>query len=258
MKVQWNWAACAAGGFAVAAGTAGSARADDKPAAPSQVQQQIEQGKDVLKKNVGEANEAVQNAAPKTPTPEQMAQWQAQSDAMMAAMKTNEQHKALEKFAGIWDVKSKVWMMPGAPAQEATGQAESKMDFGGRFLCMTYKSEIMGQPFEGRLVMGYSNNAKQYEGVWLDNMSTSLWNSTGTASSDGNTFTWTGTMVEPNGEKNATREVTTFKGPDTYTSEFFETGKDGKENKTMELTYTRKAATPAMKPAGAKPIEPSK
>src|SRR5262249_44396290 len=124
---------------------------------------------------------------------------------------------------------------------------------------MTYKSEMMGMPFEGRLAMGYNNNTKEFEACWLDNMSTGMWTSTGQSTSDGNNFTWKGTYVEPDGEKKTTRETTTFKSPDSYTSEFFATGKDGKENKMMELNYTRKgakAATTNMKPAGTS--EPNK
>lgn len=174
-------------------------------------------------------------------------------EQMMQGMMPGEHHKQLHKYVGEWEVKSKMWMDPSMPPMESTGTAVSKLEFGGRFIFMTYNSAIMGQPFEGRLVMGYNNNTKQFEASWIDTMSTGIWNSTGASSEGGNVFTWNGTFTEPDGEKKATREVTTFRGPDLYVSEFFETGKDGKERKMMELTYSRKAKAPA-KPS----IEPSK
>ncbi len=234
--------------------------ADDKPSMPTQMQgqqKQVDQTTDAAKKTMQGAQDAAKDAQKKGADamqgmdPKKM-------EEMMKSMTPGEQHQKLGKFVGEWDVKASMWMAPGAPPEESTGFATTKSDFGGRFVFMTYKSEMMGQPFEGRLAIGFNNNTKQYEACWLDNMSTGMWNSTGTCSSDGNTFTWNGTFVEPDGEKKATREVTTFKGPDNYTSEFFETGKDGKENKMMQLDYTRKGAraTTNLKPAGS--TEPSK
>lgn len=235
--------------------------AQDKPQIPGQ--QQIDQTKDAAKRAWEGAKDGAKDGAAdakKKAADAMQGMDPKQMEQMMQSMMPNEHHKLLNQFVGEWDVKSKMWMAPGAPATESTGNASTKSEFGGRFVTMMYKGEVMGQPFEGRLVMGYNNNAKQNESVWFDSMSTGLWSSTGSASSDGKVFTMNGTFIEPDGVKKTTREVTTFSSPDHYVSEFFETGADGKENKMMELTYTRKgaaAATPVVKPAGTN-VEPSK
>lgn len=231
--------------------------AQDKPQVPGQ--QQMDQAKDAAKRAMDSAKDAAADAKKKAADamqgmdPKQM-------EEMQKSMMPNEHHKLLQQFVGEWDVKTKMWMAPGAPPQESTGVSIAKSEFEGRFITTSFKGSVMGMPFEGRAVSGYNNNSKQNESVWFDSMSTGLWYSTGNASSDGKVFTMTGTYIEPDGSKKTTREVTTFNSPDHYVSEFFETGADGKENKMMELTYTRKgsaAATPAVKPAGTN-VEPSK
>lgn len=180
-----------------------------------------------------------------------------QMEAMQASMTPNENHKLLQQFVGDWDVKTKFYSAPGAPPEESTGTMTAKSEFEGRFVTGTFKGNYMGMPFEGRLAMGYNNDAKQNESIWYDSMGTGMGFATGKASSDGKVFTMTGTHTEPDGTKKTTREVTTFTSPNSYTSEFFETTPDGKDGKMMELVYTRKGAAPAVKPAGTS-VEPSK
>jgi len=254
MKRNSNWIVVCAGLCLVASPFA-IAQQSTPPQNPTQ--QTINQNKDATKKAWEGAKDAAKDGQKKA-TDMMQAMDPKQAELMQKSMTPNENHKLLLQFVGDWDVKAKMWMAPGAPAEESTGVATTKSEFGGRFVFMTYKSEFMGMPFEGRLTMGYNNNSKQNEAVWVDNMSTGLWFSTGSVSSDGKIFTMGGTFVEPDGSKKTAREVTTFKTPDNYVSEFFETGADGKENKMMELTYTRKGgSTPTVKPAGTS-SEPSK
>ncbi|MBN8596151.1 MAG: DUF1579 domain-containing protein [Planctomycetes bacterium] len=225
-----------------------------QPANPAQ--QQIDQAKDAAKKAWDGTKDAAKDMSKKAAEamqgmdPKQM-------EEMQKSMMPNENHKLLQQFVGEWDVKTKVWMMPGSPPEESSGTNVCKSEFEGRFVTGNFKGTMMGMPFEGRYVMGYNNNAKQNESVWYDSMSTGIWNSTGHASSDGKVFTMSGTYIEPDGSKKATREVTTIKSPDLYVSEFYEKTGDGPENKMMELTYTRKGTAPAVKPAGTS-AEPSK
>jgi len=254
MKRNSNWIVVCAG-LCLAA----SPLAIAQQSTPSQnpAQKTMDQSKDASKKAWDGAKDAAKDGQKKAADmmqgmdPKQM-------EEMMKSMMPNEHHKLLQQFVGEWDVKTRTWMTPEAPAMDSSGTAVTKSEFDGRFVTMVFKGDFMGQPFEGRLVQAYNNNSKQNEAVWYDSMSTGLWTSTGSASSDGKVFTMTGTYVEPDGSKKATREVTTFKTPDNYVSDFFETGPDGKEHKMMELTYTRKGgSTPAVKPAGTS-AEPSK
>lgn len=227
-----------------------------QPANPAQ--QHIDQAKDAAKKAWEGTKDAGKDVSKKAADAMQGAGGMdpKQMEAMQKSMTPNENHKLLQQFVGEWDVKTKMWMAPGAPPEESTGTNVCKSEFEGRFVAGNFKGTVMGMPFEGRYVMGYNNNSKQNESVWFDSMSTGIWHSTGSASSDGKVFTMSGTYVEPDGSKKATREVTTFKSPDMYVSEFFEKTGDGPENKVMELTYTRKGTVPAVKPAGTS--EPSK
>jgi hypothetical protein len=209
-----------------------------------QAQDATTKAQDAVKKATEDAKKAIDAKAPAAPdmnADPKMAE-------MMASMTPGEHHAHLAKFAGDWDVKSKMWMEEGAPPMESTAVVTAKMEMGGRFLYIHYNGDMMGQPFKGVSIMGYNNNSKQHESVWVDNMSTSMWFSTGTCSADGKTYTMSGTFTEPDGTKKTTREVTSWTGADTYTMEFFETVPGGKERKMMELAYTRKGGAATAKP----------
>ena len=64
---------------------------------------------------------------------------------------------------------------------------------GGRYLEQRFKGDIMGMPFEGIGYTGYDNVKKQYWGTWMDNMSTGMMTSTGTAPPTGRSWTFNGT-----------------------------------------------------------------
>lgn len=253
MKRKSNWmVACA--GLCLAAAPWATAQQSTHPQNPAQ--QTMDQTKDATKRAWDGAKDAAKDAQKKAADMMQGMDPK-QAEMMMQSMMPNENHKLLQQFVGEWDVKTKMWMAPGAPPEESTGTNVCKSEFEGRFVTGNFKGTVMGMPFEGRYVLGYNNNSKQNESVWFDSMSTGIWYSTGSASSDGKVFTMTGTYVEPDGSKKATREVTTIKSPDMYVSEFFEKTGDAPENKMMELTYTRKGSAPAVKPAGTS-AEPSK
>lgn len=223
----------------------------DKPQDPmkdmqKQAQDASNKAQDAVKKATEDAKKAIDAKAPAAPdmnADPKMAE-------MMASMTPGEHHAHLAKFAGDWDVKSKMWMEEGAPPMESTAVVTAKMEMGGRFLYIHYTGDMMGQPFRGVSIMGYNNNSKQYESVWVDNMSISMWFSTGFCSADGKTYTMSGTFTEPDGTKKTTREVTSWTGADTYVMEFYETPsvKGATERKMMELAYTRKGAATTAKP----------
>jgi hypothetical protein len=72
-------------------------------------------------------------------------------------------------------------------------------------------------------------------------MSTQIMTSAGSYDAAKKTFTMTGEGDDPmTGKKKREKEVLVVNSPDKHTSEFFEVGADGKEFKTMEITYTRR------------------
>ncbi len=165
--------------------------------------------------------------------------------AMMAAFEKaatpGENHKFLQAFVGTWSVTMKAFMEPGKPPVESTGTSEVKLILGGRYMKEHVVSTFMGKPFEGQGVTGYDNTKKQFVGSWVDSMGTGIMTSTGTVDATGKVFTSTGLESDAmTGKDKTTKMIDKVESDKKRTSEFWAKGPDGKEMKTMELTYTRK------------------
>jgi hypothetical protein len=123
------------------------------------------------------------------------------------------EHEVLKRDVGVWDVTMEIAPAPGMPPFTMAG-VETNTLFGGRWLLSEYKSDIMGQPFEGHGIVGYDPTKKAYVTVWADMMSTSL--SLGESSFDAGTNTMTGwtEVADPAGGKTRAKTVSTWPGPD--------------------------------------------
>ncbi len=157
---------------------------------------------------------------------------QDQAKAMEAYMKAGAvtaDHEALKYFAGRWKVESKMWAAPGAPPTESVNSNEGEMILGGRYVRLTYKGEMMGQPFEGLQISGYDNIAKAYTTFWIDNSSTSFYLLKGTYDAAKKTYTFTGRWTDPLGGDTPVRMVIRIVSPDVYESETYMKLPDGKE-----------------------------
>ncbi len=150
-------------------------------------------------------------------------------------------HKALEMTAGSWDVKTKMWMAPGAPPQETAGTSENKMILGGRFLEQRYEGTMMGQPFSGIGTVGFDNYKKKFVSTWVDSMGTGITSMTGTADKTGKVITSWGTMDDPAEKRTMkAKTVVTIVDADHHTYESWHALRDGKMTKDLEIHYTRK------------------
>ena len=151
-------------------------------------------------------------------------------------------HKALEAFAGTWDVRTKAWMAPGAPPMETTGSAENRMILGGRFLEQHYEATMMGrQPFSGNGVAGFDNYKKKFVSTWIDSMSTAVMVTQGTFDKAGKVLTASGTMDDVVAKKPfKIKTKVTLLDADHHTYELWRAGPDGKMVKDLEVQYTRK------------------
>jgi hypothetical protein len=168
---------------------------------------------------------------------------QANMAAMMAAYEKasapGPAHKQLQKMVGKWNLKIKMWAAPGAPPTEETGTAETKALFGDRYVQTNITSSMMGKPFTGMGINGYDNAKKKFVGTWVDSMSTGIMHSEGTSDSAGKVLKASSVNTDPvSGKENKMRTVQTWQNDDTFVEEFFEK-RGGKEQKTMEITYTR-------------------
>ena len=149
-------------------------------------------------------------------------------------------HKSLAKMAGSWDVRSKFWMEPDKPPLETTGTSEKKMILEGHFLQQEYTGQMMGNPFTGIGITGYDNHIKKYVSIWIDSMDTGIYFFEGTAAADGKTITQEGRYDDPIKGPMKYRTVIRIVDDNTMVFEMYGTDKDGKEEKMMEETYTRR------------------
>ncbi len=160
-------------------------------------------------------------------------------EKMMTLMAPGPQHAALAAMTGHWKTEvTSYWMDPKNPAV-SVGTTDCAMDLGGRVLRSTHTSEMMGMPFEGRNIDGYDNAKGTYWSFWLDSMGTGYMLSTGSASADGKTITYTGTTFDPMMGKEMTYKlVTTIIDANKHTFDMY-TMDGGAGTKVMAITYTR-------------------
>lgn len=151
-------------------------------------------------------------------------------------------HQELAKDVGTWTTSSTMWMQPNdLKPTKSTGTAEITMDYGGRYQIGKHKSSFMGMPFEGTSTVAYNNASKKYESTWIDNMGTGVMFLTGTYNDATKTVTYSGKCVDPmSGKEKTYRETWTIVDNNTRKMEMFDTDKNGKEYKSMEMIMTRK------------------
>jgi hypothetical protein len=169
-------------------------------------------------------------------TPEQ----QAEMEAFAKAGTPGAPHQALAATAGNYDLKVRSWMEPGGPPAEETGTATRSMALDGRVRVETINSATMGTPFTGHGMLGYDNVTGKYWSTWNDSMSTGLMVSEGTCKAD-KSCSFTGSWNDPIKKAPVTARMTTrWTSPTTEVFEMYGPGRDGKEMKMMEITYTKK------------------
>ena len=183
---------------------------------------------------------SVSVAMAKEKQPDQM-DMQAMMDTYKKLAIPGEPHKQLASLAGSWTTKTKEWMDPSKPPMESTGTCEEKVLLDGRFLQQECTGDMMGQPFTSIGVTGYDNFTKKYVTTWMSSMGTGIFVMEGTGSADGKTITLHGSHKDPTWGVMKHRAVWKFVDANTQTFEMYHKGKDGKQMKMMEITYTRKA-----------------
>ncbi len=179
-------------------------------------------------------------AQEKSKAPEMTPEQKAEMEAYTKAGTPGAPHKTLVSQVGTYDLKIKSWHDPKGPATEETGTATRKMILGDRVLVEDVNSAMMGSPFTGQGLRGYDNVSGKHWSLWMDSMSTGVMMSEGTC--DGkNACTFTGSWNDPITKgPHKVRMTTRWTSPTTEVFEMYGPGKDGKEMKMMEITYTKK------------------
>jgi len=150
--------------------------------------------------------------------------------------KPGPEHEMLGKDVGTWDATVEMFMAPGGAPSVSKG-TETVTMMGGFWQISEFKSEMMGQPFEGRGTMGYDPAKKKYVGTWVDSMTPGYHTVEGTY--DAATKTLTGTMEgpDPAGGVVKTKETTEWKDADTRVFTMY--GPDG-TTPMMRISYQRR------------------
>lgn len=150
-----------------------------------------------------------------------------------------EEHKQLAALAGTWDCEM-THFGPGAEPTKMKGVTTTKSVMNGLYIASEHKSEMMGKPFEGFGLEGYSKEKKQYFTFWADSMGSTpmlLW-----GKADGKTFTYDGDVYDCGAMGKFTPRIKmTHDDADHMTFEFW--GKmDGAADyaKFMEGKYARR------------------
>lgn len=184
---------------------------------------------------LGGAITAQAGQEPPKMTPEQ----EAEMEAYQKAGTPGEPHKALAATAGKYSIKTKSWGEPGGPAMEETGTVTRAMTLDGRVLVEELNSKFMGAPMTGHGMRGFDNVSGKYWSTWTDSMSTGLMVSEGKCDAKQN-CTYHGSWNDPIKKGPVTARMTSrWTSPTTEVFEMYVPGKDGKEMRMMEITYTR-------------------
>jgi Protein of unknown function (DUF1579) len=154
-----------------------------------------------------------------------------------------EHHKHIAQFAGKWNIAVKFRLDPAAPMQQSTGECEKNMVLGNRYLTEHCTSRTANSPeqFEGFGFLGYDNFKKQYVSYWFDNESTMVIPLYGKCDGKGKVFTLTGSYDDPvSGKTRQSRWIWTIIDQNKHALEMHDIDPDGKDNRNVEITYTRR------------------
>ena len=165
-------------------------------------------------------------------------------EAMMAAWQKastpGPEHGILKNFEGKWTTHVTATMDPTQPPQVSDGNSDGMVILGGRFVHVMHNGTMMGQPFEGEMLLGYDNLAKQYTATWTDNFGTAITMYQGHYDAAKKTLTMSARFTDPmTGKPTSTKGVTTFTSADAMTYEEFTAGPDGKSKKVLHIDYKR-------------------
>lgn len=152
-------------------------------------------------------------------------------------LKLTAEHESLKKMVGQWD-SSWEWKLP--MPMKGTGTATTKLILGGRYIRQDYESEMMGQPWQGILHLGYDTIEKEFVSVWMDSGSPILSVSRGKRQADGSIRLIGMDPDYMTGKKMQVAVVTRWINDNQYTVAFYTVDKAGKETQAGLMTYTRK------------------
>ena len=165
------------------------------------------------------------------------------ADAVKAYMEyatPGEMHKMLGKYNGNWTAVTKMWMSPGMEPSTSFADVTNDMYYGDRYQKSIFNGDMQGTPFQGESVTGYDNIKKVFTNTWIDNYATGVMYSEGKWDAATKSVEFKGKASDPM-TQSATpfRQVMTFPDENNYSMVMY-VMMQGKEYKSMEITFTRK------------------
>lgn len=150
-------------------------------------------------------------------------------------------HRRLAPLVGDWKLTLRWRAAPEQEWRESAGRAARAWILGGRYLEERVSSEWMGQPFEGRGLLGYDALREEYTSVWMDDRSTWPRIGSGPAGADPRVLTTSGTVGDPvSGDRAAWfRSVLRITSDDEHVHELWSKDASGTEFKALEMLYVR-------------------
>jgi hypothetical protein len=149
------------------------------------------------------------------------------------------EHEALHRDVGSWDAVVKT-AMPGAPASEDRGAETVSAICNGRWTWSDFQGAMMGMPYEGHCLVGYDEKQQKYLSLWIDSMSPTAAETSGTFDAKKSAVAMAGNCLCPEGKPMQITQTVTHKDANTRHNAMMFTMPEGAS--TMEITYTRKSA----------------
>lgn len=138
---------------------------------------------------------------------------------------------------GAWTADV-VMTMGGQPMMKSQATEVVTPICEGRWFWSDFRSEMMGQPFEGHGLTGYDPVSKTYVAYWIDSMSPFLMTTNGVYDAKTKAFTMHGACILEDGKPGKVKEVQTAQGDDARELQMTFTGAAGES--VMTITYHRK------------------
>ena len=160
-------------------------------------------------------------------------------DAPPEMEKPSEHHQHLKLMAGTWDMKSKMYHIPGQVI-EGTGVEVARMQPGGFWLVSDFTGTFASMKFTGHGVLGFDAHKKRYTGMWVDSVASVMLISEGQCEKNGRLNTMVGKAYDPMKKRMITYlQVTELKDANTKTFKMYDTS--GKRKVLiMEAVYKRR------------------
>jgi hypothetical protein len=140
--------------------------------------------------------------------------------------KPQKEHEFLQKFVGEWESLGK-GTAPDGQTMECKGTFKARM-LGGFWIISEGHGEVMGEPMENIMTVGYDPEKGKYVGTWVDSCFNHMWKYEGTVEGDKLILNAEGPDMTNPSKKAMYRDEFEFKSPDHYVLTSSAQGEDGK------------------------------